>query len=141
MAGKLSAKAAEEVEYLELVLRNCTHLIALVEQYAGAKTKGPADMYTQQITRTLTQMRQNAMAKNLGFIADAAGTLGVAAVRGSQLQRCRTLREGVVSLRQLVERTSKATVDADHRQRAEKERDAATAKDAAAKAKATEGAD
>lgn len=141
MAGKLSAKAAEEVEYLELVLRNCAHLNALVEQYAGAKTKNASDMYTQQITRTLTQLRQNAMAKNLGFIADAAGTLGVASVRGSQLQRCRTLREGVTSLKQLVERTMKATGDADVRQRAEKEKDATTAKDAAAKAKATEGAD
>jgi hypothetical protein len=141
MAGKLSAKAAEEVEYLELVLRNCVHLIALVEQYAGAKTKAASDMYTQQITRTLTQMRQNAMAKNLGFIADAAGTLGVAATRGSQVQRCRTLREGVVSLKQLVERTTKATIDADHRQRTEKEREAAAEKDAAAKAKATGGTD
>jgi hypothetical protein len=139
--AQLSAKAQEEVEYLELVLRNCAHLNALVEQYAGAKNKNASDMYTQQITRTLTQMRQNAMAKNRGFIADAAGTLGVAAVRGSQLQRCRTLREGVVSLRQLVERTSKATVDADHRLKAEKEKDAAAAKDAAAQAKATGGAD
>src|ERR1700693_3047698 len=139
MAGKLSAKAAEEVEYLEHVLVSCAHLASLVEQYAGTKTKGPADMYTQQITRTLTQLRQVAMAKNLGFIADAAGTLGVAAVRGSQMQRCRTLREGVTSLKQLGERTMKATGDADARQRAEKERDAAKAK--AAETKATEGAD
>ena len=139
--AKLSAKAQEEIEYLEHVLRNCAHLAALVEQYASAKTKGPADMYTQQVTRTLTQLRQNAMAKNLGFIADAAGTLGVGATRGSQVQRCRTLREGVNALKQLVERTMKATGDADVRQRGEKEKDAATEKAKAAEAKATEESD
>jgi hypothetical protein len=141
MSLKLSAKAQEEVEFLEQVLTSCDHLSALTEHYAGSRTKGPADMYVQQITRLLTQLRQKAMAKNLGFVADAAGILGVAAVRGNQLQRTRTLREGAASLKALVERTIKATKDTDHRERAQKEKDAAAAVAAAAAAKPTEGAD
>ena len=139
--AKLSAKAQEEVEFLEGVLTICTHLSAAVEQYAGAKVKSAGDMYLQQITRALTQLRQKAMIKNLGFVADAAGILGVAAGRGSQVQRTRTIREGVVSLKQLVERTIKATIDTDKREKEQKERELAAAKsDAASKStKATEG--
>jgi hypothetical protein len=139
MSAKLSAKTQEEVEFLEQVLTTCGHLGALTEQYAGAKTKGPADMYIQQITRTLTQLRQKAMIKNLGFVADAAGILGVAAVRGSQVMRTRTLREGSVSLKALVERTMKAAIDAGHRENAEKEKVHAAEVAAAAAAKPTEG--
>ena len=139
MALKLSAKAQEEVEFLEHVLTICAHLSSLVEQFASAKTKGPMDMYQQQITRALTQLRQNAMMKNLGFVADAAGILGVAAARGSQVARTRVLREGSVSLKQLVERTIKATTDTDHREKEQKER--AHAAEAAAQAKPMEGAD
>ena len=74
MAGlKLSAKAAEEYEFLESVLKRCDHITALVEQYAGA-SKG-ADVYLSQMTRTLGQIRQQAMMRNLGFVADHAGML------------------------------------------------------------------
>ncbi len=141
MSGKLSAKAQEEVEFLEQVLTSCAHLSALTEHYAGSMTKGPADMYIHQITRTLTQLRQKAMSRNLGFVADAAGMLGVAAVRGNQIQRTRTLREGSASLKALVERTIKATIDTDHREKAQKEKEHAAEVAAAAAAKPTEGAD
>ena len=141
MSLKLSAKAQEEVEFLEHVLTICSHLSSMVEQFASAKTKGPMDMYQQQITRALTQLRQNAMIKNLGFVADAAGILGVAAARGSQVSRTRVLREGAASLKQLVERTMKATIDADHREKEQKEREHAAEVAAAARAKPTEGAD
>lgn len=121
MAGKkLSAKASEEVEFLEMVLRKCDHLGTLVEQYSAAK-KG-ADMYVSQITRELGHLRQNAMIKNLGFVADNAGILGIAAGRGSQVQRSRTLREGLGGLKQLVERTIKAKIELDERDRKQKER-------------------
>ena len=124
MAGsKMSAKAQEEVEFLDSVTRQCDHLLGLVEQYAGA-SKG-TDIYLTQITRALGHIRQNAMIKNLGFVADTAGMLGVAAGRGSQMQRARTLREGLGSLKSLVERTMKAVVDVDKRERAQKEKEAA----------------
>ncbi|MFI5280100.1 MAG: hypothetical protein ACHQU1_06380 [Gemmatimonadales bacterium] len=139
MSVKLSAKAQEEVEFLEHVLKTCAHLSSLVEQFATSKVKSTMDMYQQQIVRALTQLRQNAMIKNLGFVADAAGILGVAAARGSQVARTRVLREGSVSLKQLVERTMKATIDADRREGAEKEK--LHAAEVAAQAKPTEGAD
>jgi hypothetical protein len=119
MAGiKLSAKAAEEYDFLEAVTRKCEHISSLVEQYASAN-KG-AEIFLSQITRTLGQVRQQAMIKNLGFVADHAGMLGVAAARGSQLQRARTIREGASSLKQLVERTMKAIVDTDRREKGQK---------------------
>ncbi|MEK6767777.1 MAG: hypothetical protein AABY85_02190 [Gemmatimonadota bacterium] len=122
MAGiKLSAKAAEEYEFLESVLKRCDHITALVEQYAGAN-KG-ADLYLSQMTRALAQIRQQAMIKNLGFVADHAGMLGVAAGRGSQMQRSRTIREGSIALKQLIERTMKAIVETDKREKGEKEKE------------------
>ena len=141
MAGsKLSAKAQEEYDFLDHVTKQCDHMLGLVEQYAGA-TKG-ADIFLSQITRPLGHIRQNAMIKNLGFVADNAGMLGVAAGRGSQMQRARTLREGLGSLKSLVERTMKATADVDKRDQAVKvaEKQAAKAAETAAKAAESQAA-
>jgi len=113
---KLSPKAEEDVVFLENVLVQIGHLKAKVEEYAAAKKGEDLLMF---ITRRLTHIRQNAMIKNLGPIADAAGMLAVAAGRGSQVQRSRVLREGLVSYEQNVERTMKAIVSADERHRAE----------------------
>jgi hypothetical protein len=124
MAGlKLTARAQEEVAFLTDLLRKCDHLAAQVEQYSAAK-RG-ADMIVSQIARELGHIRQNAMIKNLGPIADQAGLLSVAAGRGSQASRSRTLREGVAGFKQLLERVMKATIDADQRQQAEKAREQA----------------
>lgn len=127
MAGlKLSAQVQEEVDFLDGVLRKCDHLASLVEQYAGAK-KG-ADMYASQLARELGHLRQQAMIKNLGFVADAAGGLGVAAGRsGSQMMKARTLRDGIVSFRALCERTIKAKVATDRAEKAAKKGPAAGA--------------
>jgi len=124
MAGrKLSAKTEEEVVFMENLLTQCAHLTKLVEEYAVMK-KNP-EAAVQVITRQLSQIRQQAMIKNLGPVADYAGMLSVAAGRGSQMQRTRVMREGVVGFKQLLERTMKATIDADQRVRAEAEHERA----------------
>ena len=124
MAGrKLSAKTEEEVVFMEQLLTQCAHLTKLVEEYAVMK-KNP-EAAVQVITRQLSQIRQQAMIKNLGPVADYAGMLSVAAGRGSQMQRTRVMREGVVGFKQLLERTMKATIDADQRVRAEAEHERA----------------
>jgi len=116
---KLSAKSTETIEYLEAVLKEADHFAALVEQYAAAKKGG--DAYATQVSRELGQLRQKAMARNLGFIADAAGQLGVMASRGgSPMMKARVLRDGVASFRALVERTIKATITADESGQKEK---------------------
>lgn len=121
MAGlKLSAKAQEEHEFLESVLRECDHLAALTEQYVGGKGAGQ-DQTFQLITRTLQHLRQKAMMKNLGPLGDAAGMLAVNAARGSVIQRTRTLREGIASFKLNAERTMKASITADERQQKEQE--------------------
>ncbi len=122
MAGvKLSAKAQEEYEFLDGLLRQCDHLSALTEQYSGQK--GTTQEVTfSSIIRQLGHIRQHAMIKNLGPIADAAGILAVSAQRGSPVQRTRTLREGIASYKQNIERTQKAVVGADQREKAEQEK-------------------
>ncbi|HXY20296.1 MAG TPA: hypothetical protein VEH83_09910 [Gemmatimonadales bacterium] len=120
MAFKLSAKATETVEYLEALLKEADHFAALVEQFATAKKGG--DMYAAQLSRELGQLRQKAMARNLGFIADSAGQLGVVASRtGSAVMKGRMLRDGVVSFRGLIERSIKGTITADENEQKEKE--------------------
>jgi len=120
MAGfKLSAKATETIEYLEVVLKEADHFGALVEQFASMQKGG--DMYAAQLARELGQLRQKAMARNLGFVADSAGQLGVMASRtGSPIMKSRVLRDGVASFKSLIERTIKATVVADENEQKEK---------------------
>jgi len=115
MAGqKLSAKASETVEFLDYVLIQCDHLAHAVEEYASAKKPAQIEWVRQQISRDLGHLRQRAMVKNLGVLADEAGRLGVAAsTGGSQAMKIRVLRDGVISLKATVERFRKAKVDAD----------------------------
>jgi hypothetical protein len=115
MAGqKLSAKATEKVEFLDYVLTQCEHLAADVEQFAAAKKPAQADWVRQGIARELGHMRQRAMSKNLGVLADEIGRLAVqAGGGGGQQMKTRILRDGVVSLRSAFERYRKAAVDAD----------------------------
>jgi hypothetical protein len=134
MAGrKLSAKTEEEVVFMEHLLVQCDHIHKLVEEYAAAKKN--TDAMVQAITRTLSQIRQRAMIANLGPLADQAGMLGVAAGRGSQMQRVRILRDGLAGFKQVIERTMKAAIDADARHRHEEDGKRADAR-AAAKAAA-----
>lgn len=137
MAGrKLGTKAEEEVVWMEQVLMQISNLNKKVEEYAVAKKN--ADGQLQPIVRLLQNIRQQGMIKNLGPLADSAGLLAVGAMRGSQMQRTRVLREGLSSFKQLIDRTMKATIDADVRDQARKhtELEAAKVVDKAAKAAA-----
>lgn len=115
MAGeKLSAKATETVEFLDYMLVQCDHLAHAAEEYASAKKPAQIEWVRQQISRDLGHLRQRAMVKNLGVLADEAGRLGVAAsTGGSQAMKTRILRDGVAALRAAVDRFRKAKVDAD----------------------------
>jgi hypothetical protein len=122
MAGKkLSAKTEEEVVFMEHMLLQCDGLTRKIEEYASCTTKA-ADGMVQVIVRNLSQFRQQAMQKNLGPLADAAGTLSILCGRGSQMQRSRIMRDGMVNFKILIERMMKAAIDADGRVRAESER-------------------
>ena len=139
MAGiKLSGKVAEEIAFMENMLLQCGGITRKIEEYAACKTKA-ADGMVQTIIRQLSQFRQQAMQKNLGPLADAAGTLSILCGRGSQMQRSRIMRDGMVNFKILIERMMKAQIGADVRQRAESEKVMADNKviAAAAKAKAT----
>lgn len=115
MAGeKISPKATETVEFLDYVITRCSHLAGDVEEYAVAKQAAQADFMRQGIARELGHMRQRAMARNLGVLADEIGRFAVqAGGGGSQQTKTRLLRDGVGALRAACERMRKATVDAD----------------------------
>jgi hypothetical protein len=117
---KLSAKAVETIAYLESLLKECDHYAALAEQFAAAKTKN-SDLFATQLSRELGQLRQKAMMRNLGAVADSAGQLSVIAARGgSPMMKGRLLRDGVAAFRSLVERSAKATAVADESEQKEK---------------------
>ena len=111
---KLSAKATETVEFLDYILHQSDHLAGLVEEYATAKKSAQADWAKQTIARELGHLRQRAMVKNLGVLADEIGRLGIqAAGGGSQQMKSRILRDGVQSMKAATERMRKALIDAD----------------------------
>ena len=114
MPGKLSAKASDAVEFLDYLLRQCELLVSQIEDYASAKKPATADWIRSQIARELGHLRQRAMVKNLGPLADDVGRLGIqASTSGSQQMKSRVLREGIGSLKAAVERRRKGTLDAD----------------------------
>ena len=111
---KLSAKASETVEFLDYLLRQCDLLASQIEDFATTKKTATADWIRGQVARELGHLRQRAMVKNLGVLADEVGRLGIqASTSGSQQQKSRVLREGINSLKAAVERRRKATVDTD----------------------------
>jgi hypothetical protein len=111
---KLSAKATETVEFLDYLLRQVDLLASQIEDYAGTKKPATAEWIRGQVARELGHLRQRAMVKNLGPLADEVGRLGIqASTGGSQQMKSRVLREGIASLKAAVERRRKATVDAD----------------------------
>ncbi len=115
MAGeKLSVKATETVEFLDYVISQSDHLAGDVEEFAVAKQSAQADFLRQGIARELGHLRQRAMQRNLGVVADEIGRLAVqAGGGGSQQMKTRLLRDGVSALRAACERYRKATIDAD----------------------------
>jgi hypothetical protein len=114
MPGKLSAKASDAVEFLDYLLRQCELLASQIEDFATTKKPATADWIRTQIARELAHLRQRAMVKNLGPLADDVGRLGIqASTSGSQQQKSRVLREGISSLKAAVERRRKGTLDAD----------------------------
>ncbi len=137
MAGKLSGKTEDEVVFMEHMLQQCDGLTRKVEEYAACKTKA-ADGIVQTIIRHLSQFRQQAMQKNLGPLADAAGTLSILCGRGSQMQRSRIMRDGLVNFKILIERMMKAAIDADGRARVESDRVMAASKAVEAARRAAE---
>jgi hypothetical protein len=112
--GKISAKTIEAVEFIDYVLRQSEHLTVVVEEYASAKKSSQADWARQQIARELGHLRQRAMVKNLGVLADEIGRLAVqAGGGGSQQMKTRILRDGVSSMKAACERMRKGMIDAD----------------------------
>jgi hypothetical protein len=115
MAGqKLSAKATEAVEFLDYLVRQFDLLASQIEDYATTRKPATADWIRGQIARELTHLRQRAMAKNVGILADEIGRLAIqASTGGSQQMKSRVLREGIASLQGSVARRRKSTMDTD----------------------------
>lgn len=119
--GKLSGKTTETVEFLDYVLHQCDRFAGAVEEFASARKPAQADGARQSIARELGRLRQRAMVKNLGVLADEIGRLGIlASGSGNQQMKARILRDGVISMKAACERMRRATIAADKADQAAK---------------------
>jgi len=97
----------EAIEQFQKVVEHSHHLV----QELAANRAAPAKVLAricELIARDMSQMRQRALTKNIGTIADVAGSLAVMAARGGGMSlKLRGLEDGVHSLRMQLEHALK----------------------------------
>lgn len=102
MADKLTVdqmQKIEEIEGFQKVVEHAHHLVQELAANRAAPTQILARI-CESIARDMSQMRQRALTKNIGTIADVAGALAVMAARGGGMSlKLRGLEDGVHSLR------------------------------------------
>ena len=84
MVDKLTVDQMQKLEEIEGFRKVVEHSHHLVQELA-ANRAAPAKILAricESIARDMSQMRQRALTKNIGTIADAAGSLAVMAARG-----------------------------------------------------------
>ena len=135
MAGKLSPKAQQRMATLRTMSDKVQHVHGLVERYATTKSDTHADMLVLTMKRAFNRLKLDLLGAGLEAMSQLAGSMELAAGRGTHRQRIRVLREGVGSLRYQVESEQRKVETEDRlaQQRAEAEgSDAADGRDPAA---------
>lgn len=98
MAGTLSIQAQQRIRTLGELLDRVHRVHGLVEQYAT--TKDNPQLYEVPIRRGFEQLKLQFTGAGLDALAQQAGSMVLAVRRGgSMVNRARTLREGVGSIR------------------------------------------
>ena len=112
MADKLTVdqmQRLEEIEAFQKVVEHAHHLVQELASNRAAPTK-ILDRICESIAKDMSQMRQRALTKNIGTIADVAGALGILAARGGGMSfKLRGLEDGVHSLRMQLDHAHKMT--------------------------------
>jgi hypothetical protein len=113
MAEKLSVdqlRRIDEIEAYQKIVDRVHRLVAELDSNRAARAQILQNI-CEAIAREMSQLRQRALAANIGTIADVAGALSVMAARGGGLSmKLRGLTDGVTSLKMQLEHALKAAM-------------------------------
>ena len=101
MAEKLTPGQLRRIDQLREFIKAVEHVKKLVAELDGSRAARPKiiEGICASIARELSQLRQRAMAANVGTVGDAAGAMAVLAGRGGGLpMKIRGLTEGTAGL-------------------------------------------
>ena len=130
MSGKLSPATRLKLAALQGMADKVQHVHGMVERYAATRTEQHAQMLVLPLKRAFGQLKLDLMGAGFDVMSQLAGSMEIAAGRGSRRQRIRVLREGVGSLRFQVEQEQRRLVSEDRAaQEAEADRAAQEAED------------
>jgi hypothetical protein len=111
MAGMMSPQAQMKLATLQAVLDKVQHVYSMVERFAGTKDPRQAEMLAMPLKRAFGKLKIDLMGAGLDTLSQLAGSMEIAAGRGSsQQQKVRILREGVGSMRFQVEQEQRQVV-------------------------------
>lgn len=117
MVDKQSANTIRRLEEIQQFIRTVEHVKKLVAELEGNRAAKASIIngLCSQIARELSQMRQRAMASNVGTLADVAGQLAVVANRGGTglNMKIRALGDGVNSMTIQLDQAMKSARDHD----------------------------
>ena len=118
MAGLLSPQAQQKVAALHQMSEKVQHVYGLVERFAAVRDQHQAEVLSQPLKRAFGKLKRDLMGQGFDTMAQLAGSMEIAAGRGSAVQtKARILREGVGSLRFQVEHEARQVVAEDERMR------------------------
>lgn len=117
MVDKQSANTIRRIEEIQQFIRTVEHVKKLVAELEGNRAAKASILngLCSQIARELSQMRQRALASNVGTLADVAGQLAVVANRGGTglNMKIRALGDGVNSMTIQLDQSMKSARDHD----------------------------
>ena len=127
MSGKLSPRARMKMAKLQTMADKVQHVHGMVEKYASTRSDQHAQILVLPLKRALGQLKLDLLGAGFEAMSQLAGSMEVAAGRGTRRQRTRILREGVGSLRFQVEHEQQKVVSEEKaaQRRAEKEQERA----------------
>jgi hypothetical protein len=109
---KQTPNTIRRIEEIQQFMRTVEHVKKLVAELEGNRAAKASILngLCSQIARELSQMRQRALASNVGMLADVAGQLAVVANRGGTglNMKIRALGDGVNSMTIQLEQSLKA---------------------------------
>lgn len=104
MAGNLSPAAQLQLATLQRMAEKVQHVHGLVERFASTRDPRQTEMLTQPMKRAFGRLKLEFMGAGLDSMSQMAGSMEIAAGRGSPPQsKSRILREGVGSIKSQLE--------------------------------------
>ena len=126
MSGNLSPQTRLKLATLQGMADRVQHVHGMVERYAATRSESHAQMLVLPLKRAFGQLKLDLMGSGFDAMSQLAGSMEIAAGRGSRRQRIRVLREGVGSLRFQVEQEQRKLISDDRAAQEAEERERAS---------------